>query len=59
MQELFYSQNASFVICGLQTGVSKQLESAGVLERMNIVPTESEAKDIVQMEEIERELGEI
>ena len=32
------------------------LDSVNVLEIMNATPTESEAWDIVQMEEIEREL---
>jgi hypothetical protein len=32
------------------------LEKEELLELMNITPTESEAWDIVQMEEIEREL---
>ena len=32
------------------------LDSSGLLEIMNTTPSESEAYDIVQMEEIEREL---
>ena len=32
------------------------LDAAELLEIMNVTPTESEAWDIVQMEEIEREL---
>jgi len=32
------------------------LEESGLLETMNIAPTLSEAWDILQMEEIEREL---
>jgi hypothetical protein len=32
------------------------LDSTGLLELMNTTPSESEAYDIVQMEEIEREL---
>ncbi|MEJ7737058.1 MAG: STAS domain-containing protein [Chitinophagaceae bacterium] len=56
IQQKFYEQGASFVISGLQPVVEQRLDSAGWLELMNAVPTESEAGDIVQMEEIEREL---
>ena len=56
LQQVFYEGNASFVICGLQPGVEESLEKAELLELLNITPTESEAWDIVQMEEIEREL---
>ena len=44
------------MLCELQKQVEKQLDEWGLLELMNVVPTESEAWDIVQMEEIEREL---
>lgn len=50
------SEKSSFVICNLQPPVKKTLESAGLLEHINHTPTQSEAWDIVQMEEIEREL---
>ena len=56
LQQSFYESSASFVICNLQLGVEAQLESMELLEMMNVTPTESEAWDIVQMEEIEREL---
>lgn len=56
VQQTFYEQGASFVICELQPDVEDALEKAGILELMNVTPTESEAWDIVQMEEIEREL---
>ena len=56
LQQTFYEQNASFVICGLQLPVEEHLDKLELLEVMNITPTESEAWDIVQMEEIEREL---
>ena len=52
----FYEQNASFIVCELQKDVEKMLDDRGFLEPMNVTPTESEAWDIVQMEEIEREL---
>src|SRR5262245_20706306 len=56
IQQTYYEQGASFVICELQPQVEEALEKAGLLELMNVTPTESEAWDIVQMEEIEREL---
>lgn len=56
IQQQFYEQNASFVVCGLQPELEKRLDTAGLLELMNTTPTESEAWDIIQMEEIEREL---
>jgi anti-anti-sigma factor len=56
IQQTFYEQGASFVICELQPSVEEMLDRAGILEMMNVTPTESEAWDIVQLEEIEREL---
>ena len=56
VQQKFYEQNSSFVICELQQPVEEFLEQHGLIEVMNFTPTESEAADIVQMEEIEREL---
>jgi anti-anti-sigma factor len=55
-QQKFYEQNASFVICEMQKKVEEQLDKSELLELMNCTPSESEAWDIVQMEEIEREL---
>lgn len=57
LQQSFYEQSASFVICNLQKQVEKELDAADLLELLNVAPTESEAWDIVHMEEIERELG--
>jgi anti-anti-sigma factor len=56
LQQYFYEQNTSFVVCGLRPEVELVFETAELLEFMNVTPTESEAWDIVQMEEIEREL---
>jgi anti-anti-sigma factor len=56
VQQKFYDNNASFVICELQAGVEKFLDEADLLEMMNVTRSETEAWDIVQMEEIEREL---
>ena len=55
-QQKFYENNCSFVICVLQKNVEDSLDKQELLEFMNVTPTESEAWDIVQMEEIEREL---
>lgn len=57
LQQSFYEQSASFVIYALQKQVEKELDAADLLELLNVAPTESEAWDIVHMEEIERELG--
>jgi anti-anti-sigma factor len=57
LQQTFYDQSASFVVCCLQKEVEKSLDSSDLLELINFAPTESEAWDIVHMEEIERELG--
>ncbi len=56
LQKRFYDDNASFVICEMQKSVQKIFEQLKLLHVINIAPTESEAWDIVQMEEIEREL---
>jgi len=55
-QQAFYEAEHSLVICCLQSHPEKLLENMGLLTIMNITPTESEAWDILQMEEIEREL---
>lgn len=56
LQQNFYEHSYSFVICSLQPQVEEMLDKLEILEVMNVTPTESEAWDIVQMEEIEREL---
>ena len=48
--------NFSFVICAVHPSILKMLQEKDLLDELNITPTESEAYDIVQMEEIEREL---
>jgi anti-anti-sigma regulatory factor len=55
-QQESYDQNQSFVICEVPKATEDWLDKEEYLELMNITPTESEAWDIVQMEEIEREL---
>ena len=56
LQQNFYENNSSFVICEIAKPVEDFLDSVNLLEIMSTTPTESEAMDIVQMEEIEREL---
>jgi anti-anti-sigma factor len=58
IQQEYYDSNASFVICEVDHDVEQFLDNKELLEMMNIVPTESEAWDIVQLEEIEREMME-
>ncbi len=56
IQQSFYEDSASFVICELTAAVEKYLEDNGLLEIMNVTPTESEAWDIIHLEEVEREM---
>ena len=56
IQQEFYDAGTSFVICELTPEVEKTLENNSLLEFMDVTPTESEAYDIIQMEEVEREL---
>lgn len=56
IQQQFYENGSSFVICNLQPQVEQFLDENELLELMNVTPTESEAWDIVQMEEMEREI---
>lgn len=51
-----YGEKKSFVLCGLTPDVKHEFGDLGLLEIINHTPTESEAYDIVLMEEIEREL---
>jgi anti-anti-sigma factor len=54
-QEL-YSNKKSFVLCGLNPTIKSLFQEKDLTDTLNITPTESEAWDIVQMEEIVREL---
>jgi anti-anti-sigma factor len=56
LQQHFYDNSASFVLCNVSQEIETIFDNLQLLESMNITPTESEAWDIVQMEEIEREL---
>lgn len=51
VQNQFYEKQSSFIICEVPSSFIPFFK-----ESMNLTPTESEAWDIVQMEEIEREL---
>ena len=55
LEQTFHENNASFVMCEVQPSVQQKFNEYD-FEFRNITPTESEAWDIVQMEEIEREL---
>ena len=57
IHEECYKNKCSFVLCGLTDTVRSAFNSLKLLEKINVTPTESEAWDIVQMEEIERELN--
>ena len=56
LQQQFYEENLSFVLCELQTAILSLLEKLELDDIINATPSETEAWDIVQMEEIEREL---
>ena len=55
-QQEFYEKQYSFVICEMKPEVEQFFDEKEMLDLINYTPTESEAWDIVQMEEIEREL---
>jgi len=53
---LFLEKGLSMVICCVDKQIMAALDELELTDILNITPTESEAWDIVQMEEIEREL---
>lgn len=55
LRNLFYTNHASFVLCELQPPVKKYFDQNEQFEMLQIAPTQSEASDIIFMEEIERE----
>lgn len=57
-QQVYYENQNSFVVCDMSPAVEAFFEETELLDLLNFTPTESEAWDIVQMEEIERELFE-
>ena len=56
-QNEFYNSKLSFVLCEIQQSVKAVLEKLELDDVLNTAPTETEAWDIVQLEEIERELS--
>ena len=56
MQQEAYEDSRSLVICSLGKGPEAVFEEEDLLDLLNLTPTESEAWDIVQMEELEREM---
>ncbi len=56
VQQNFYEKSASFVVCGMTKELEQKFDELELLDFLNYTPTESEAWDIVQMEEVEREL---
>jgi anti-anti-sigma regulatory factor len=56
LQQNFYDLSASFVVCGMSKDLEKKFDELELLDYLNYTPTESEAWDIIQMEEVEREL---
>ncbi len=56
LQNEFYEHNISFVVCEIQSSVLSLIKKNELDDVLNIAPTETEAWDIVQMEEVEREL---
>lgn len=57
LHETQYGQQKSFVVCAMTGDVKKVIDVETLMDRVQVVETESEAWDLVQMEEIERELG--
>lgn len=56
LRNRFYTNHASFVLCELQPPIKKYFSQNEQFELLQIAPTQSEATDIIYMEEIEREL---
>ncbi len=55
LRNLFYANRASFVLCEMQPELKKFFDQNEQFEILQIVPSQSEASDIIFMEEIERE----
>ncbi|MEO9005072.1 MAG: STAS domain-containing protein [Ginsengibacter sp.] len=56
MQQSFYNAEHSMVFCEFQKNIENMVHEHHLEDIMNVTPSESEAWDMVQMEEIEREL---
>ncbi len=57
LRNMFYANNSSFVLCELKPSVKKYFDQNEQFDLIQITPTQSEASDIIFMEEIERELS--
>jgi anti-anti-sigma regulatory factor len=57
-RQMIYEQRHSFVVCNLTDDALEQITALELEDAINLTPTESEAWDIVQMDEIEREFDE-
>jgi anti-anti-sigma factor len=55
LRNLFFANRASFVLCELQPTLKEYFNQHEQFEVLQIAPTQSEASDIIFMEEIERE----
>ncbi len=56
LQQNSYELGASFVLCRVGERINEVFKQEDLFDFINQTPTESEAWDMVQMEEIEREL---
>ncbi len=56
MQQLYYENKRSFVICCANEYLIDSFRGWDLINLLNLTPTESEAWDMIHMEEIEREL---
>lgn len=56
LQQHFHAAKKSFVLCAVQPKVIMIIKNEDLIDGLNMTPSLSEAFDIVQMEEIEREL---
>jgi anti-anti-sigma factor len=55
LRNQFYAMHASFVLCEPQPPVKKYFDQNEQFQTLQIAPTQSEASDIIYLEEIERE----
>ena len=55
-QGKFMEAGVSFVVCEANDSIQRQFENLEMDDVLNLTPTESEAWDLVHMDEIEREL---
>lgn len=56
MQQLYYENKRSFVTCCANEYLLDSFRGWDLINILNLTPTESEAWDMIHMEEIEREL---